>query len=116
MSEQSVIVGAGRAGSCAAALGQEASNGRIVLVGEETIPPFAGPRSWDVLIGKVVATDGFIFSHSFYRENQIDLRIGILCKRLQSQLRYVTKAASSSRRSVLLTPRAQHNERVRSFS
>ena len=67
MAEQFVIVGGGRAGAYAAAtLRQEGFSGRIVLVGEEPIPPYdRPPLSKDVLIGKATPADGFILAHTF---------------------------------------------------
>jgi 3-phenylpropionate/trans-cinnamate dioxygenase ferredoxin reductase subunit len=78
MAEQIVIVGAGRAGAFAAAtLRQEGFTGRVIMVGEESIPPYdRPPLSKDVLIGKAVPIDGLIFRREFYSENIIDLRLG----------------------------------------
>jgi 3-phenylpropionate/trans-cinnamate dioxygenase ferredoxin reductase component len=78
MAEQFVIVGAGRAGAYAAAtLRQEGFTGRVVIVGEESIPPYdRPPLSKEVLIGKRTPIDGLIFKREFYEENAIDLRLG----------------------------------------
>ena len=68
MAEQIVIVGAGRAGAYAAAtLRQEGFSGRVVIVGEESLPPYdRPPLSKDVLIGKATPIDGVIFKREFY--------------------------------------------------
>jgi len=75
--EQIVIVGAGRAGAYAAAtLRQEGFTGRVLLVGEEPLPPYdRPPLSKDVLVGKAASADGLIFPHAFYQENQIELHL-----------------------------------------
>jgi 3-phenylpropionate/trans-cinnamate dioxygenase ferredoxin reductase component len=94
MAEQIVIVGAGRAGAYAAAtLRQEGFTGRIVLVGEEPLPPYdRPPLSKDVLVGKAAGADGLIFPRAFYQENQIELhladpalRLDVAQRRLQLQ-------------------------------
>ena len=75
--EQIVIVGAGRAGGYAAAtLRQEGFTGRVLLVGEEPLPPYdRPPLSKDVLVGKAAGADGLIFPLAFYQENQIELHL-----------------------------------------
>jgi 3-phenylpropionate/trans-cinnamate dioxygenase ferredoxin reductase component len=75
--EQIVIVGAGRAGGYAAAtLRQEGFTGRVLLVGEEPLPPYdRPPLSKDVLVGKAAGADGLIFPRAFYPEHQIELHL-----------------------------------------
>ena len=89
MVEQFVIVGGGRAGAYAAAtLRQEGFGGRIVLVGEESIPPYdRPPLSKDVLIGKATPTDGFVLPRTFYEEQQIELGLGDPAVRLDLENR-----------------------------
>ena len=91
MAEQIVIVGAGRAGAYAAAtLRQEGFSGRVVIVGEESLPPYdRPPLSKDVLIGKATPIDGVIFKREFYEENAIDLRLGDPAIHLDVQLRKI---------------------------
>src|SRR5260370_35627701 len=89
--EQIVIVGAGRAGAYAAAtLRQEEFTGRVVLVGEEPVPPYdRPPLSKDVLIGKAAGADGLIFPRAFYQENQIELHLADPAIRLDAAQRRI---------------------------
>jgi 3-phenylpropionate/trans-cinnamate dioxygenase ferredoxin reductase subunit len=98
MVEQIVIVGAGRAGAFAAAtLRQEGFTGRVIMVGEESIPPYdRPPLSKDVLIGKAVPIDGLIFRREFYSENTIDLRLGDPAVRLDVKLRQIELRSGES--------------------
>jgi 3-phenylpropionate/trans-cinnamate dioxygenase ferredoxin reductase component len=91
MAEQIVIVGAGRAGAFAAAtLRQEGFGGRVVIVGEESLPPYdRPPLSKDVLIGKATPIDGLIFKREFYEENAIDVLLGDPAIHLDVQLRKI---------------------------
>jgi 3-phenylpropionate/trans-cinnamate dioxygenase ferredoxin reductase component len=75
MSEQFVIVGAGRAGACAAAtLRSEGFSGRVVLVGDEIEPPYnRPPLSKAVIVGKVAPVDDLVFPLPFYPERGIEL-------------------------------------------
>ena len=96
--EQIVIVGAGRAGAYAAAtLRQEGFTGRVLLVGEEPVPPYdRPPLSKDVLIGKATPIDGLIFKREFYDENTIDLRLGDPAIRLDVGLRQIELRSGQS--------------------
>src|ERR1700736_5269100 len=98
MVEQIVIVGAGRAGAFAAAtLRQEGFTGRVIMVGEESLPPYdRPPLSKDVLIGKAVPIDGLIFRREFYSENTIDLRLGDPAVRLDVKLRQIELRSGES--------------------
>jgi len=75
VSEKFVIVGAGRAGACAAAaLRTEGFQGRIVLVGDEVEAPYnRPPLSKDVITGKVGAVDDLVFPAAFYQEQGIEI-------------------------------------------
>jgi 3-phenylpropionate/trans-cinnamate dioxygenase ferredoxin reductase component len=96
--EQIVIVGAGRAGAYAAAtLRQKGFTGRILLVGDEPIPPYdRPPLSKDVLIGKAAPIDGLIFKREFYDENTIDLRLGDPAIRLDAKVRRIELRSGQS--------------------
>src|SRR5580704_2262981 len=98
MVEKIVIVGAGRAGAYAAAtLRQEGFTDRVVIVGEESLPPYdRPPLSKDVLIGKASPTDGLIFKREFYQENAIDLRLGDPAVRLDIELRQIELRSGES--------------------
>lgn len=78
MTAQFVIIGARRAGAYATAtLRPEGFSDRILLIGEEPIPPYdRPPLSKEVLIGKTAPIDCLIFKREFYEENAIDLRLG----------------------------------------
>jgi 3-phenylpropionate/trans-cinnamate dioxygenase ferredoxin reductase component len=96
--EQIVIVGAGRAGAYAAAtLRQEGFTGRVLLVGEEPVPPYdRPPLSKDVLVGKAAPIDGLIFKREFYDENTIDLLLGDPAIRLDVELRQIELRSGQS--------------------
>jgi 3-phenylpropionate/trans-cinnamate dioxygenase ferredoxin reductase component len=96
--EQIVIVGAGRAGAYAAAtLRQEGFTGRVLLVGEEPVPPYdRPPLSKDVLVGKAAPIDGLIFKREFYDENTIDLCLGDPAIHLDVELRQIELRSGQS--------------------
>src|ERR1700693_3788403 len=98
MLEKIVIVGAGRAGAYAAStLRHEGFTGRLVIVGEEPLPPYdRPPLSKDVLIGKASPADGLIFKREFYEENAIDLRLGDPAVRLDVELRQIELRSGES--------------------
>lgn len=71
-----VIVGAGQTGARAAATLRDAGwHGRIVLFGDEALPPYERPPlSKSVLTGESRPTDALIAEPDFYRANRIELR------------------------------------------
>ncbi|MGN6665132.1 MAG: NAD(P)/FAD-dependent oxidoreductase [Solirubrobacterales bacterium] len=73
-----VIVGAGLAGAKAAeALREEGFEGRVVLVGAEPHRPYERPPlSKDYLRGETEREKLFVHAEPFYREHEIELRLG----------------------------------------
>lgn len=73
-----VILGAGQAGTeAAAALRREGFDGRVVLVGAEARAPYQRPPlSKALLAGKASVADTMLRPEGFYRDHQIELRIG----------------------------------------
>lgn len=73
-----VIVGASLAGATAArTLREEGYQGPLVLIGEETEPPYERPPlSKGYLLGTDPRDKVFLHPHSWYREQAIDLRLG----------------------------------------
>jgi 3-phenylpropionate/trans-cinnamate dioxygenase ferredoxin reductase subunit len=92
MSETVVIIGAGHAGGTAAAtLRAEGFDGRIVLLGDETWPPYERPPlSKAVLSGAMALERTFLRKPAFYEEKSIELRTGTAVEaidRAQCQVR-----------------------------
>ncbi len=74
-----VIVGAGLAGAKAAeALRDKDSDARIVLIGDEDLPPYERPPlSKDYLLGKSERDAAFVHDAAWYSEQRIELRSGV---------------------------------------
>lgn len=74
-----VIVGAGHAGGVAAALlRQQGFGGQLILLGAEPHAPYQRPplsKAW--LKGEAAGADLELRPQSFYREQQIELRLGV---------------------------------------
>src|SRR5690348_748349 len=73
-----VIVGASLAGAKAAeTLREEGFTGRVVLVGEETEPPYERPPlSKGYLLGNEERDGAYVFPPEWYAEHDVDLRLG----------------------------------------
>ena len=73
-----VIIGAGQAGgNVAHALRAQGFDGRIVLIGDETHPPYERPPlSKAVLCGAKQPEDTYLWPQEKYREHEIELRLG----------------------------------------
>jgi 3-phenylpropionate/trans-cinnamate dioxygenase ferredoxin reductase component len=73
-----VIVGGGLAGAKAAeTLREEGFDGRVVLVGDESEPPYERPPlSKGYLLGTDERDAAFVHPESWYAENDIELRLG----------------------------------------
>jgi NADPH-dependent 2,4-dienoyl-CoA reductase/sulfur reductase-like enzyme len=73
-----LIAGAGVAGTrCSETLRVEGFAGRIVLVGEEPVPPYERPAlSKDLLIGTREPEDLWLRSDGFWQEQDIELQLG----------------------------------------
>jgi 3-phenylpropionate/trans-cinnamate dioxygenase ferredoxin reductase subunit len=87
-----VILGAGHAGgSAAAALRHFGHAGPIVLVGEEPLLPYQRPplsKAW--LKGEADEEELQLRPPSFYAENDITVRLGIMATRIDRQAKQVT--------------------------
>ncbi|MBC6437861.1 MAG: NAD(P)/FAD-dependent oxidoreductase [Rhodobacteraceae bacterium] len=76
--ERVVVVGAGQAGaSLVAKLRAEGFQGRVTLIGQESVPPYQRPPlSKAYLTGQMGLERLFLRPGSFYADNDIDLRLG----------------------------------------
>lgn len=94
MADRVVIVGAGQAGSSAAAfLRQFGFEGEITLIGEEPLAPYQRPplsKAW--LKGEANADDLLLRAGSFYSEHDIALRTGVEVTAIDRQARAVITA------------------------
>ena len=79
MSQTFVIVGAGLAGAKAAeALRQEGHDGPLILIGDESEPPYERPPlSKDYLRGESPREKTRALPESFYSDNDVQLRLGV---------------------------------------
>jgi 3-phenylpropionate/trans-cinnamate dioxygenase ferredoxin reductase subunit len=87
-----VIVGGGMAGAKAAeTLREEGFDGRIVLIGAESLRPYERPPlSKDYLRGETEQEKVHVHSEAYYGEHDIDLRLGREVSRLDTGSREVT--------------------------
>jgi 3-phenylpropionate/trans-cinnamate dioxygenase ferredoxin reductase subunit len=87
-----VIVGGGLAGGAAAgALRDRGFDGRLVLIGAETHPPYERPPlSKDYLRGETKAGDFQLRPADWYAEHEIDLRLGTRAEALDPAHRVVS--------------------------
>jgi len=89
-----VIIGAGHAGGSAAALlRQYGFEGEIVLAGQETAPPYQRPplsKAW--LKGEAGLEDLLLRPESFYAEQDITLRTGVMATAVDAAAKTVTFA------------------------
>ncbi len=79
MTETALILGGGQAGAQgAASLRQEGFGGRILLVGEEPLPPYQRPPlSKAFLAGELAQERLLIKPETFYRQHDIELLLGV---------------------------------------
>jgi 3-phenylpropionate/trans-cinnamate dioxygenase ferredoxin reductase subunit len=79
-----VIVGAGQSGATAAGtLREEGFDGRIVLVGEDPLPPYERPPlSKEYLRGEQPLEQGLIRPERWYEDNAVELRLGARVERI----------------------------------
>jgi 3-phenylpropionate/trans-cinnamate dioxygenase ferredoxin reductase subunit len=75
---RTIVVGAGQAGSAAAAkLRTQGSTDEIVLIGQEQVPPYQRPPlSKKYLLGEMAVERLFLRPESFYADQNIELRLG----------------------------------------
>ena len=87
-----VIVGASLAGAKAAGeLRERGFDGRIVLVGAETERPYERPPlSKDYLQGKSEREKAYVHEEHFYRDQEIELRLGAVAESIDPQASTVT--------------------------
>jgi 3-phenylpropionate/trans-cinnamate dioxygenase ferredoxin reductase subunit len=86
MTDALVIVGASLAGGTAAAtLREEGFDGRVMLVGEESSPPYERPPlSKEYLRGEVPFADALVRSEDFYTSNDIETHFGVRATRVDA--------------------------------
>ncbi len=89
-----VVIGAGQAGGRAVeAMRKEGFAGRIVLVGEETYVPYERPPlSKQFLSGDDGPEKTYLHDRGFYREQDIELRLGVRAVAIDPRARYVQLA------------------------
>jgi len=89
-----VVVGASLAGATAAArLREEGFDGRIVLVGEEPLPPYERPPlSKEYLRGEQPFEQALIRPPGWWEENAVETRFGVRAERLDASARSVLLA------------------------
>jgi len=82
-----VVVGAGLAAATAVAtLREDGFGGRIVLIGEETLPPYERPPlSKEYLRGEYTLDQGFVRPSEWYEEQAIETRFGVRAARLEAR-------------------------------
>ncbi|QTE29559.1 NAD(P)/FAD-dependent oxidoreductase [Pengzhenrongella sicca] len=93
-----VIVGASLAGAIAAqTLRQEGFDGRVVLVGAESHPPYERPPlSKSYLQGSSPRDDVFVHAADWYTRHDIELRLGVAATSLDRVARTVTLAGGET--------------------
>jgi 3-phenylpropionate/trans-cinnamate dioxygenase ferredoxin reductase subunit len=86
-----VIVGASQAGATAAAsLREEGYDGRIVLIGDETLPPYERPPlSKEFLRGERPFEEFLLRPEGWWEEHGIELRLGTRAERVDTDAREV---------------------------
>lgn len=98
MAERSfVIIGASMAGGRAVeALRAEGFDGRITLIGEEPVQPYERPPlSKEFLRGEQPIDKAFLRQEQWYRDNAIDLILGMRAERIDADDRVVSLADGS---------------------
>lgn len=98
MTETAFILGGGQAGAQAAAsLRQEGFGGRILLAGEEPLPPYQRPPlSKAFLAGELAQERLLIKPEAFYRQHDIELLLGVTATGLDTEAREVRLADGRS--------------------
>ena len=96
MTQTALILGGGQAGAQAAAsLRQEGFGGRILLVGEEPLPPYQRPPlSKTFLAGELAQERLLIKPEAFYRQHDIELLLGVAATGLDTRARELQLADS----------------------
>jgi 3-phenylpropionate/trans-cinnamate dioxygenase ferredoxin reductase subunit len=90
-----VVVGANAAGGTAAAeLRERGFDGRIVLIGDESLEPYERPPlSKEYLRGEFGLDDTFLRPKGWFEENDVELRLGARAERIDASNGTVTLAA-----------------------
>lgn len=98
MTQTALILGGGQAGAQgAASLRQEGFGGRILLVGEEPLPPYQRPPlSKAFLAGELAQERLLIKPGAFYRQHDIELLLGVRATGLDTTARQLQLADSRS--------------------
>jgi 3-phenylpropionate/trans-cinnamate dioxygenase ferredoxin reductase subunit len=87
-----IVVGAGQAGATLVAkLRSEGFNGDVELIGSEEFPPYERPPlSKAYLLGDVQKERLYLRPEAFYRENEVNLRLGTLVEDLKPSAKEIT--------------------------
>ena len=87
-----VVIGAGQAGSsCVVKLRNGGFDGKITLIGAEAHPPYQRPPlSKAYLMGDMALERLFLRPHSFYEDNNIDLRLGATVEAIDTSAQQLT--------------------------
>ncbi|CAM4378578.1 3-phenylpropionate/cinnamic acid dioxygenase ferredoxin--NAD(+) reductase subunit [Kerstersia similis] len=92
-----IIIGAGQAGAMTAAqLRQLGFTGRVTLLGDETHAPYERPPLSKDMLLQPAQTRCAIHPDDFYRQHDIQLRLGVAAVGLDTQARTVTLADGES--------------------
>jgi 3-phenylpropionate/trans-cinnamate dioxygenase ferredoxin reductase component len=109
-----VIVGAGQAGGTAGGeLREEGFDGRVVVIGEEPLPPYERPPlSKEYLRGEQPFESGFLRPEGWWKEHDVELRPGERVVQLDARARTVTLAGGEEIRfdRLLLATGARNRE------
>ncbi len=87
-----IVIGAGQAGSsCVAKLRKDGFDGRITLIGAEPVIPYQRPPLTKAyLLGEMAVERLYLRPESFYREQDIALRLGARVTDIDAQAQTVT--------------------------
>jgi 3-phenylpropionate/trans-cinnamate dioxygenase ferredoxin reductase subunit len=91
MPQTIVAVGAGQAAAVAArTLRRRGFDGRIILVGDEALPPYQRPPlSKEYLTGEQEGGDLVVLGENWCAEHDVDLRLGVAAERIDTAARSV---------------------------
>jgi 3-phenylpropionate/trans-cinnamate dioxygenase ferredoxin reductase subunit len=92
-----VIVGGGQAAAqCVDTLRKRGHQGRIVMVGDESLPPYQRPPLSKKFLAGALEPDRLLIRHaSFYAEHGVELRLGFAATRIDREARRVEIADGS---------------------
>ncbi|MCW2819224.1 MAG: pyridine nucleotide-disulfide oxidoreductase [Marmoricola sp.] len=104
MSEPIVVVGGGvAAGTAVTELREQGYDGPVVLVTDESRPPYERPPlSKDLLLGEAQETDPLLHDEAWYADHDVDLRLGTRATAIDLAARTVLVGGESLRYHRLL--------------